>query len=337
MKILVFNNYSLLPHNTFGLNLKAATFIEYASVDDLKAYIAQGMLKPPFLHIGQGSNLLFLKDYEGTILHSAIQGIEVVGEDEQFVSVRVGAGVSWDDFVDYCVKQGWYGIENLSLIPGEVGASAVQNIGAYGVEASDLIAAVETVTAEGEERMFDVAECEYSYRNSIFKRTEMKSHFVTHVHFRLSKQECYHLEYGNIRKYLEATPHYDLATVRKAIVDIRKSKLPDPEVLGNAGSFFVNPMISKTQFDVLNKQYPEMPCYDMGNNLIKVPAGWLIEQCGWKGQTMGKAGVYEKQALVLVNRGGASADEIVALSNAIIKSVHDKFGIDIHPEVNFVG
>ncbi len=337
MKIQVFKDYSLLPHNTFGLNLKAAIFIEYASVEDLKAFVAEGRLAQPFLHIGQGSNLLFLKDYEGTILHSAIHGIEVIEEDADAVSVRVGAGVVWDDFVEYCVKQKWYGIENLSLIPGEVGASAVQNIGAYGVEASDFITAVETITAGGKEKIFSVSECEYGYRESIFKRPDMKSHFVAYVHFRLSKKECYHLEYGNIRKYLESTPNYDLETVRQAIVDIRKSKLPDPEVLGNAGSFFVNPLVSRDLFEDLSKLYPQMPCYDMGNDRIKIPAGWLIEQCGWKGKVMGKAGVYEKQALVLVNRGGASAKDIVALSDAIIKSVHDKFGIDIHPEVNFVG
>ena len=227
--------YSLLSHNTFGIDVSAERFQEYASVEELKTLIAQGALTTPFLHIGGGSNLLFAKDYDGLVLHSRIEGIEVMEEDDRSVSVRVGAGVVWDDFVGYCVEHGWYGTENLSLIPGEVGASAVQNIGAYGVEVKDLIISVETVNIHGEERVYAVEECGYAYRDSIFKRPENKSVFVTYVCFRLSKEEHYTLDYGTIRQELEKYPALTLPVLRKVIIDIRESKLPDPKVMGNSG------------------------------------------------------------------------------------------------------
>lgn len=219
--------YSLLPYNTFGIDVSASRFLEYASVAELKEYIAQGAVTTPFLHIGGGSNLLFTKDYDGLILHSRIGGIEVTAEDSQTVSLRVGAGVVWDDFVACCVEHGWYGAENLSLIPGEVGASAVQNIGAYGVEVKDLITAVETVNVQGYGRVYSVEECEYAYRSSIFKRPENKSVFVTYVRFRLSKEERYTLDYGTIRQELAKYPAPTLPIVRKVIIEIRESKLPD--------------------------------------------------------------------------------------------------------------
>lgn len=336
MKIQAFRNYSLLAHNSFGLDVKAATFIEYDSLEDLKTVLADGCVAP-CLHIGAGSNLLFVKDYEGTILHSCIKGIDVTGEEDQFISVRVGAGVVWDDFVAYCVEQGWYGVENLSLIPGEVGSSAVQNIGAYGVEVKDLISSVETVDRLGQEHVFQVNECEYGYRSSIFKRPEMRQTFITYVNFKLSKEEHYVLDYGSLQKELEQYSEINLKLLRKHIVDIRKNKLPDPAVLGNAGSFFVNPVVSSEHFKVLLGVYPQIPFYRIDSDSVKIPAGWLIEQCGWKGKSLGNAGVYDKQALVLVNRGGATGAEIVALSDAIRTSVFNKFGIAIHPEVNFVG
>ena len=219
--------YSLLSYNTFGIDVSAARFLEYASVEELQQLIAQGAVTTPFLHIGGGSNLLFTRDYDGLILHSRIEGIEVTEEDACSVSVRVGAGVVWDDFVAYCVERGWYGAENLSLIPGEVGASAVQNIGAYGVEVKDIITAVETVNIQGEKRVYSVEECEYAYRDSLFKRPENKSVFVTHVRFRLSKEAHYTLDYGTIRQELDKYPELTLPVVRKVIIDIRESKLPD--------------------------------------------------------------------------------------------------------------
>lgn len=328
--------YSLLPYNTFGIDVSASRFLEYASVAELKEYIAQGAVTTPFLHIGGGSNLLFTKDYDGLILHSRIGGIEVTAEDSQTVSLRVGAGVVWDDFVACCVEHGWYGAENLSLIPGEVGASAVQNIGAYGVEVKDLITAVETVNVQGYGRVYSVEECEYAYRSSIFKRPENKSVFVTYVRFRLSKEERYTLDYGTIRQELARYPAPTLPIVRKVIIEIRESKLPDPKVMGNAGSFFMNPIVAKEKLEALQRDYPLIPYYELPDGRVKIPAGWMIDQCGWKGKSLGPAAVHDKQALVLVNRGGAKGSDIVALSDAVRDSVRDKFGIDIHPEVNVI-
>ena len=328
--------YSLLPYNTFGIDVSASRFLEYASVAELKEYIAQGAVTTPFLHIGGGSNLLFTKDYDGLILHSRIGGIEVTAEDSQTVSLRVGAGVVWDDFVACCVEHGWYGAENLSLIPGEVGASAVQNIGAYGVEVKDLITAVETVNVQGYGRVYSVEECEYAYRSSIFKRPENKSVFVTYVRFRLSKEERYTLDYGTIRQELAKYPAPTLPIVRKVIIEIRESKLPDPNGMGNAGSFFMNPIVAKEKLEALQRDYPRIPYYELPDGRVKIPAGWMIDQCGWKGKSLGPAAVHDKQALVLVNRGGAKGSDIVALSDAVRASVRDKFGIDIHPEVNVI-
>ena len=328
--------YSLLPYNTFGIDVSASRFLEYASVAELKEYIAQGAVTTPFLHIGGGSNLLFTKDYDGLILHSRIGGIEVTAEDSQTVSLRVGAGVVWDDFVACCVEHGWYGAENLSLIPGEVGASAVQNIGAYGVEVKDLITAVETVNVQGYGRVYSVEECEYAYRSSIFKRPENKSVFVTYVRFRLSKEERYTLDYGTIRQELAKYPAPTLPIVRKVIIEIRESKLPDPKVTGNAGSFFMNPIVAKEKLEALQRDYPRIPYYELPDGRVKIPAGWMIDQCGWKGKSLGPAAVHDKQALVLVNRGGAKGSDVIALSDAVRASVRDKFGIDIHPEVNVI-
>ena len=328
--------YSLLPYNTFGIDVSASRFLEYASVAELKEYIAQGAVTTPFLHIGGGSNLLFTKDYDGLILHSRIGGIEVTAEDSQTVSLRVGAGVVWDDFVACCVEHGWYGAENLSLIPGEVGASAVQNIGAYGVEVKDLITAVETVNVQGYGRVYSVEECEYAYRSSIFKRPENKSVFVTYVRFRLSKEERYTLDYGTIRQELAKYPAPTLPIVRKVIIEIRESKLPDPKGMGNAGRFFMNPSVAKEKLEALQRDYPRIPYYELPDGRVKIPAGWMIDQCGWKGKSLGPAAVHDKQALVLVNRGGAKGSDIVALSDAVRASVRDKFGIDIHPEVNVI-
>ena len=328
--------YSLLPYNTFGIDVSASRFLEYASVAELKEYIAQGAVTTPFLHIGGGSNLLFTKDYDGLILHSRIGGIEVTAEDSQTVSLRVGAGVVWDDFVACCVEHGWYGAENLSLIPGEVGASAVQNIGAYGVEVKDLITAVETVNVQGYGRVYSVEECEYAYRSSIFKRPENKSVFVTYVRFHLSKEERYTLDYGTILQELAKYPAPTLPIVRKVIIEIRESKLPDPKVMGNAGSFFMNPIVAKEKLEALQRDYPRIPYYELPDGRVKIPAGWMIDQCGWKGKSLGPAAVHDKQALVLVNRGGAKGSDIVALSDAVRASVRDKFGIDIHPEVNVI-
>lgn len=332
---MIFEKGRNIP-NTFGLNVKAGRWLEYASVEELKALIAEGQISSPYLHVGSGSNLLFLGDFEGTVLHSAIRSIEMVNQDAEKVWLRVGAAVIWDDFVAYCVERGYYGAENLSLIPGEVGASAVQNIGAYGVEVKDLISCVETVDVHGDKRVFGVEECGYAYRNSVFKRPDMKSFFVTHVTFALNKAEQYTLNYGTIRQELEKYPQIDLATVRQVIVSIRESKLPDPKVLGNAGSFFMNPIVTRTKYETLLQEYPSMPSYQVDATHVKIPAGWMIEQCGWKGKSLGNAAVHDKQALVLVNCGGATGADIVALSDAVRAAVREKFGVEIHPEVNMI-
>lgn len=337
MKIL--KDHSLLFHNTFGMDVKAALFIEYASVEELKEVLRMCLVKEDrWIHIGGGSNLLFTGDYQGAVLHSAIKGYEVLDENEEEVVVRVGAGEIWDDFVAYTVAQGWYGAENLSMIPGEVGASAVQNIGAYGVEAKDLIVEVETVeVATGHERAFSQEECGYAYRESVFKLSLKRQYVVTKVSFRLRKMPVYHLDYGHVRAALEKLGgEVTLEKVRQAIIDIRRAKLPDPEILGNAGSFFMNPIVSLAQFEALQRAYPLMPHYEVDARHVKLSAAWMIDQCGWKGKSLGRAGVHDKQALVLVNLGGATGNEIIRLSEAIQKSVYDKFGVCMSPEVNFI-
>lgn len=331
----------MLGRNTFGMDVKVRLLIEYSSVAGLQLAIEKIKDEKHVLHIGGGSNLLFTSDYDGVVLHSAIKGITVVDENEDEVFIRVGSGEVWDEFVDYAVDKGWGGVENLSLIPGEVGASAVQNIGAYGAEAKDVIVSVEAVSLkDGVSRVFTNSECEYSYRQSVFKNALKGQYAITYVTYCLKKHPVLKIEYGNLRQFFAADKQASLELltvqdVRQAIIDVRNSKLPDPKILGNAGSFFMNPVVSRDKFHEVQAQYPNMPFYEVEGG-VKIPAGWMIEQCGWKGKALGRAAVHEKQALVLVNLGGATSDEIVALSDAVCKSVKDKFGIDIRPEVNFI-
>ncbi|MBQ3926965.1 MAG: UDP-N-acetylmuramate dehydrogenase [Bacteroidaceae bacterium] len=331
-----YKDYSLLGHNTFGMDVKAKRYVEYDSEEELRALIPT--LEGKVLHIGGGSNLLFKGDFDGTVLHSAIKGIQVylgIGENDEVV-VRVGAGVVWDDFVAWAVSNGYGGVENLSLIPGEVGASAVQNIGAYGVEAKDVIAKVEAIDLQsGAFRSFGVDECGYAYRQSIFKNELKGRYAITHVTYRLQKHPQLRLDYGNLLAVLSGKENITVEYVRQAIIDIRNAKLPDPKVLGNAGSFFMNPVVSREKFLALQKDYPQMPFYEVEGG-VKIPAGWMIDQCGWKGKSLGRAAVHDKQALVLVNLGGATSDEIVTLCETICRDVREKFGIDIHPEVNLI-
>ena len=329
-----YKDYSLLNRNTFGMDVKAKRFVEYDNEEELKALIPT--LSGEVLHMGGGSNLLFKGDFEGTVLHSAIKGIEVVDESAESALVRAGAGEVWDDFVAWAVERGYGGVENLSLIPGEVGASAVQNIGAYGVEAKDVIALVEAIDlSNGQKRVFGTEECNYAYRQSIFKNALKGKYAITYVTYRLQKQPVLKLDYGNIRAVLGDNGQHTISDVRQAIIDIRNAKLPDPKVQGNAGSFFMNPVVSREKFLSLQKDYPQMPYYEVEGG-VKIPAGLMIDQCGWKGKALGRAGVHDKQALVLVNLGGATSDEIITLCNTICKDVKEKFGIDIHPEVNLI-
>ena len=345
-------NCSLRERNTFRIEARAALLVEYDTVEDLQDFIRQQAaqqadehqrtIPTPILHIGGGSNLLFLNDYSGTILHSRIRDIHVTEEREDSIVVRVSAGTAWDEWVQYAIIHQWYGLENLSLIPGEVGAAAVQNIGAYGLEAKDFIVCVDTVDLRtGDTRQFTAEECQYGYRDSIFKHELRGCYAVTHVHFRLSRTFLPRIEYGGIRKaLLEKGIQEDSLTpeqLRQTIIEIRQSKLPDPHVLGNAGSFFTNPIVPRADYERIAARYPDAPHFAVDTDLVKIPAGWMIEQCGWKGRNLGRAGVYEKQALVLVNLGNATGQEVAQLCRTIQQDVEKTFGICIVPEVNFIG
>ena len=308
--------------------------MEYVSVEEAQEIARQ--LQEPYLLIGAGSNLLLTGDFDGTVVHSAVKGIENQSDSH----IRCGSGETWDEVVAWCVGHGFYGAENLSLIPGEVGASAVQNIGAYGAEVKDLIASVEAVEiGTGRLCIFSREECQYGYRDSRFKHEWKNKYLITHVVYRLKTDDAQpSTEYGNIRAELDRrgiqTP--TAAELREVVIAIREAKLPDPKVTGNAGSFFMNPVVSREKFEALLAQYPQIPHYYIDEQHEKIPAGWMIDQCGWKGKSLGRAGVHDKQALVLVNRGGATGQEIVDLCEAIRNDVRERFGIDIHPEVNII-
>ena len=331
-------NKSLKAFNTFGIDVKTKYFAEYQSVQELKEILVSDIVKDnPVLHIGSGSNLLFLSDYKGIILHSQLKFIENVQEDEESVLLRVGSGIVWDDFVAYCVEKNFYGVENLSLIPGEIGASAVQNIGAYGMEVKDVIETVEAIEIKTRQaRIFTNQECAYDYRQSIFKGELKGEYIITAVNFRLKKQAAFMLDYSHLTDAVLQQGEINLATIRKTIIQIRQSKLPDPKITGNAGSFFMNPIVSKEKFQELQLSYPSMPHYTVSEAEEKIPAGWMIEQCGFKGKAFGNVAVHDKQALVLVNLGGATGKEVADLSAEIQKSVWDKFGVEISAEVNFI-
>jgi UDP-N-acetylmuramate dehydrogenase len=334
----IFTNASLVDLNTFGIEAKAKLLIHYQTENELVELIQSGLLQnEKVLHIGGGSNLLFLNDFDGIILHSELNFILVKGETDEHVLIEVGAGVIWDDLVAYAVENGWGGIENLSLIPGEVGASAIQNIGAYGVEVCDTITEVHAINLlSGEKRIFSTSECEYDYRESIFKKSLKGQFAITSVLFKLTKTPNYKLDYQHLEEQVLKNGVLSLQNIRQTIIAIRESKLPDPKVAGNAGSFFMNPVISCTQFEKLQGDYPDMPHYFINPESEKIPAAWLIDQCGWKGKTVGRAGVHDKQALVLVNRGGATGAEIAHLASLIQQSVKEKFGIELTAEVNFI-
>lgn len=342
MKILY--GASLLPYNTFGVEAVADCIVRYSSVDDLaeaSSMLSAGKLPEPFLFVGQGSNILFCRDFHGTVLHSEIDTLETVsGDQEDTVLVRAGSGRIWDDFVAFCVANGWYGAENLSAIPGQVGAAAVQNIGAYGSEAGDIIYQVETFDMNsGQTGRLSSAQCRYSYRDSVFKHQGHRSEAVTHVTFRLSVSKVLNISYRALAEALSGrdTGSLDAADIRKAVISIRSSKLPDPSVTGSAGSFFMNPVVSRDKLDGLKARYPEIPYYPAScGELYKLSAGWLIDKAGWKGRSLGRAGVYEKQALVLVNLGGATGEDIYSLSQAVSSDVAGKFGIELRPEVRII-
>ncbi|WP_033147195.1 UDP-N-acetylmuramate dehydrogenase [Prevotella sp. P6B1] len=329
------NNYSLKQHNTFGIEAKCAQFVEYSSEAEAKE-VAEWLRtsRVPFIIIGGGSNLLLTRDYEGIVVHSACKGIVRKGN-----RLECGSGEVFDDVVAQSIEMGLYGAENLSLIPGDVGASAVQNIGAYGAEAKDLIRSIRAVEiATGNVCVIENAECEYGYRQSRFKHDWKNQYLILSVEYEFSETFEPRLDYGNIRAELEKAGigQPSAQQLRDTIIRIREAKLPDPKVLGNAGSFFMNPIVNREKYESLAAQYAGMPHYDIDADHVKIPAGWMIDQCGWKGKSLGRAGVHDKQALVLVNRGGATGEEVVALCRKIQTDVKAKYGIDIYPEVNVI-
>lgn len=337
-------NFNLLHYNTFGMDVNCRRFVEYSTADEAREIVA-GLTDAdrPLLILGGGSDLLLTGDYQGTVLHSAIKGIRIIDDSQaDHALVECGSGEVWDDFVAWCLEHRLYGAENLSAIPGEVGASAVQNVGAYGAESKDIIYRVEAVEiSTGKMVNFTNADCNYSYRYSRFKGEWRDKYLITHVTFRMNKTFTPNLDYGNIRGAL-AEKGIDKPTakdVRDTVTEIRNAKLPDPKVQGNAGSFFMNPIVDRQTFEGLLAKHPNLRYFevtDPATNVVKykIPAGWMIDQCGWKGKTMGRAGVHDKQALVLVNRGGAKGSDIVTLMKAIQHDVKEKFGLDIYPEVN---
>ncbi len=334
-------DYNLKAHNTFGIDARCRRYLEFHDVEEARR-VAEILRTADgsFLIVGGGSNLLLTQDYDGIVVHPAIKGFEIVdADDADDTLVCVGCGENWDQFVETCVERGLHGAENLSLIPGDVGACAVQNIGAYGVEAKDIIDRVEAIDIKtGELRTITNQECAYAYRQSHFKNEWRNRFLILYVVFRLHGRFEPLLDYGNIRAELQRRniSRPTAAQLRQVIIDIRNAKLPDPKVQGNAGSFFMNPVVERCVFEQIQAQYPDMPHYYIDESHEKIPAGWMIDQCGWKGRSLGRAGVHDKQALVLVNRGGATGQEVVALCNAIRRDVYQKFGIDIHPEVNII-
>ncbi len=341
-------NYNLKAMNTFGMDVNCGVFIEYDNENDLRNIDFNALSKPVF-HIGGGSNVLFSGDFPGTVLHSAIRHLrtlpedspEYAGLDNDSVLLAAGSGVTMDSICGWAADNGLWGIENLSLIPGEIGAAAVQNIGAYGSEISQAIYCVRCYdTVESEFITLKPGDCGYGYRDSLFKHCKGR-YIITEVVLALTKTFSPQLGYGNVRQTAEAmlAPGEELTPlkVREAVISIRNSKLPDPADVGSAGSFFKNPVVDKAAFSSLAERFGDFPHYDLPDGNVKIPAGWLVEQCGWKGRTIGNAGVYPKQALVLTNATGkASPEEIIALKDLIINSVADNFGITLVPEVEII-
>lgn len=340
MSATVHHLHSLLGYNTFGLDVKADFFSEVQSVDELKVILSNAELKKQEqLILGGGSNILFTTNFHGLVIHNCLKGIEVVNEDDQYVYVKSASGEIWHDLVLYTIEQGWGGLENLSLIPGSVGASPMQNIGAYGVETKDSFQELEALDLETLElHKFDFEACKFGYRESIFKQELRNRYFITSVTFRVSKNPVINISYGAISQQLQAhgivTP--TIKDVSDAVIAIRRSKLPDPKILGNAGSFFKNPEIAAVDFEKLHLQFPTLVAYALPSGNYKLAAGWMIEQCGWKGKRVGETGAHRDQALVIVNYGYATGTQIQELAMEIRNSVHEKFGVWITPEVNIV-
>ena len=332
-------NFNIKSLNSFHLNISVKEYIRTDSIPDLKEWLSE--TKPDInkiLILGGGSNLLFTSDYNGTVIHPAFDFIKTVSEDDDNILIEAGSGKNWDEFVEFCVANSYFGVENLSLIPGTTGAAPVQNIGAYGVEAKDVIEKVNGIYLEsGNSFSLSNDECRFGYRNSIFKNELKNKVLITSVVFRLSKNETFNLRYGHLEEKVKGLGEININNVRKAVISIRRSKLPDPDITGNAGSFFKNPEVPNGLYNELKNIYPDMPGYQSGNGKIKIPAGWLIDKAGWKGRSMGNAAVHSEQALVLINTGNATGKDIMALASAIEEDIRDKFGIELEKEVIVIG
>ncbi len=337
-------NISLRSFNTFGIDVSAKQFARFNSVDELHELLEFNTRtttngQRSTLILGGGSNILFTKNVDGLVLKNEMLGIKVIKEDIHHVYVQAGAGVNWHHFVLHCIQNGWAGVENLSLIPGNVGASPMQNIGAYGAEIKDVFFSLEAFHIPDKKIVhFTLNDCEFGYRDSVFKRRYKNEFVITHVTYRLNRIPQFNTSYGAIEQELErmGVKQLSIQAISQAVINIRSSKLPDPADIGNAGSFYKNPEISSSQFAVLRSQFPGIVGYDLPNGNVKLAAGWLIEQCGWKGYRKGDAGCHEKQALVLVNYGNAGGNEIYNLSEEILLSVKEKFGVVLEREVNIV-
>ncbi len=335
----IIENKNLKKYNTFNINVKARFFVSAGTLPELKEIIlSQKYNKLPVFIIGGGSNLLFTSDFNGLVIEVSIKNIQKYKETQTEIYLKVGAGENWDDFIDFCVKNNYYGAENMSYIPGRVGASPVQNVGAYGVEAKDIIHKVETIEiATGNVKIFSNKECKFAYRDSIFKNEFKNKYIVINVYFRLSKIPDFKLEYGNLKNYLKKFSEINLENIRNSIIEIRKSKLPLPEDFPSAGSFFKNPIIRLGIFIKLKEKYPNLVSYFVSEENIKLAAGQLIDMCGWKGKRIKNVGTYQKQALVIVNYSEATGKEILEFAGKIQKAVEQKFGINLDMELTIVG
>lgn len=340
----IYPNISLKKYNTFGIDVTAKYFATFNSIDELSELLEFNKPqttnhKSQTLILGGGSNILFTKNYDGIVLKNEIKGIELIKEDENYIYIKAAAGETWHQFVLQCINNNWAGVENLSLIPGNVGASPMQNIGAYGVEIKDIFYSLEAFHLHEKRTVqFNIDDCAFGYRESVFKKKYKKQFVITSVTYRLNKKPVFNISYGAIEQELEkmGVTELSIKAISDAVINIRSSKLPDPAQIGNAGSFFKNPEIEGVTFDMLQSEFPAIVGYKLPNENVKLAAGWLIEQCGWKGYRDGDTGCHAKQALVLVNYGTATGDAVYALSEKIIASVKEKFGVVLEREVNII-
>lgn len=335
---MIQENFNLRPYNTFGIEVFAKRFSAFTSIDELKELLSHRE-DDSLLFLGGGSNVLFTKDFDGLVLRNELSGIEVIEEDDTHVFIKSGAGEVWHDFVLYCVENNYGGVENLSLIPGSVGASPMQNIGAYGVEIKDVFVSLEALHIESEElHTFDNEACQFGYRESVFKRSLKDQYVITSVTFKLTKEHTINSSYGAIEAELEkmGITSPTIKNISDAVIAIRSSKLPNPAEIGNAGSFFKNPVVDKSVLEQIQKNYENVPNYPAPNGKVKLAAGWLIDQAGWKGKTFGEYGVHKLQALVLVNYSDAQGSQIFDLSSKIIANIKNMFGVELEREVNIL-